>query len=293
MTLTQAGIDRQFQLTTFASNFPVSGGIGPEGIGYAPDGTVMVTTISGNVQRFQNQDNQNAASVPVLTNHGFDGANDIRYLGNDLYMTRYAFGQVVQLNSNGTINRTVVGGLANPLGLAPNPFTGRLFVATNSGILDLNPVTGQFVTFATGSNIDGLTLSGDGSVLYAAYRGSVQRLLGFSVGTGATVFDSGPLTGGVDGVAVGFGPFAGFLYANMNDGRIIELNLANPAAQIVIATGGTRGDFVASDPLFTGHMLLTQADSVLRLQGIPSPSTALPLLGAGLLMRRRRGVTSR
>lgn len=291
LMLTPDGLARGFQLRTFATDFSVSNGIGPEGIGFEPDGTVLVTTFgSGNLQRFQNTNNQSAATTPVLASYGTDGANDVRYLGNTAYMSQYAHGDVVQLNHDGSINHVVVSGLASPLGLAPDFATGRIFVGMANGIVNLDPVSGMFSTLVTGSEVDGLTLAPDGSVLYAAVRGGTnsQHLIGYDTTSGSIVFDSGLLNGGVDGTALGFGPLLGNIYANMNNGTLIEINL-HTMAQTLIASGGSRGDFVAADPTGSGDVLITQGDRIMRLVGVPAPSSML-VIGGGFLawMRRRR-----
>lgn len=292
LTLTPAGNARGFALSTFASNFPSSSGIGPEGVAFAPDGTVLVTNyFNGNLQRFQNADNQNAAAVPVLASFGTDRANGLGYLGTTAYMSQYGSGQLVELNADGSVNRVVATGLANPLGVATSPSTGRIFVGLSTGIANVNPVTGVFSPLVSGSSVDGITLSPDGATLYAAVRGGInaQQLVGYSTSTGAVVYSSGVLTGGIDGTALGFGMFDGYIYANMNNGTVLELNLATPGAPpTIIASGGSRGDMVGFDPSGSGDMLITQQTSVVRLRGIPGPSTVSLLGLAGVLAFRRR-----
>lgn len=293
LTLTQAGIDRGFRLTTFASGFPSSSSIGPEGMGFAPDGSIWVATpTSGNVQRFQNVDDQNAATAPILASYGAGAINDLQFLGTTPYMSQFNAGRVVELNANGTLNRVVATGISGALGLAPNPFTGRVFVSSPTRIVDLDPATGSFTNFATGDNVDGLTLSPDGSTLYAAVRGTgplANRLIGYNTGTRAITFDSGVISGGMDGTVLGYGQFAGYIYANMTNGTVIEINLSDPTQRVTIASGGSRGDFAYSHPSRNGDMFLTQTNSIMRLSGIPAPSTlALVGLGGALAARRRR-----
>lgn len=296
LTLTQAGRDRfgPNGLTTFATDFPFSGSnVGPEGMGFAPDGSVWVaSTVTGNVHRFdRNANNQSALSAPVLGNYG--AVNDIQFLGNTPYMTQFTSARVVELSSSGAppINRVVATGIAGALGMAPNPFTGHIFVSSPTRIVDLNPATGVFTNFATGNDVDGITLSPDGSTLYAAVRGSgplANRLIGYSTSSPGTItFNSGILTGGMDGTVLGYGRFAGFIYANMNNGTVIEINLNDPTQRVIVAEGGTRGDFAFSDPSRNGDMFITQRDRIMRLSGIPAPSS-IALLGLGWLMAAHR-----
>lgn len=291
LTLTADGISRGFQLTTFSYNM-ASAGVGPEGVAYAPDGTVLVAEYpNGRLQRFLNIDNQDASTVPYLATYGTDQANGLAYLGSTAYMSQYANGRVLELNADGTMNRVVTTGLGAALGLAANPHTGRLFVGYGSGVVDLDPVTGSFTSLVSGSSVDGITLSPDGATLYAAVRGGInsQHLIGYNTSTGAVVYDSGALAGGIDGTVLGFGPFEGYVYANMNNGTLIELNLNSPgSAPVIIASGGTRGDMAAFDPTRSGDMLITQLDRIIRLSGVPAPSSLVPLALGGFIASRRR-----
>ncbi len=291
LTLTPAGVSRGFGLQTFATGFG-TGSLGPEGVAYAPDGTVLVANSGhgGNLQRFQNINDQSAITTPILASYGGDNANGLGYLGTTAYMSQYQSGRVVQLNQDGTLNRVVTTGLSGPLGIAPNPLTGRLFVGLANGLINLDPISGSFTTLVSGVSADGVTLSPDGSTVYAAIRGgtNAQSLIGYNTTSGAIVYNSGVLSGGIDGTALGFGPFQGFIYANMNSGTVLELNLALPgSAPITIANNGSRGDMVGFDPSGSGDMLITQSDRIIRLTGIPAPSTAA-LLGLGGLMSARR-----
>ena len=88
---------------------------------------------------------------------------------------------------------------------------------------------------------------------------------------------------------------------NTNGGTVYEVNLTTKA-QTLLASGGSRGDFVTVDP--NGTLLLTQTDRILRLtsaagggfvggNAVPE-SSDLALLGlglpalAGLMLRARK-----
>ena len=120
----------------------------------------------------------------------------------------------------------------------------------------------------------------------------MNSLRGYNTTTGAQVYDSGTLGGVPDGVALGAGAFSGKAFVNTNNGQLIEVDLAT-SSQTVIATGGSRGDFVTVDPT-NGTLLITQSDRILRLQGgafVPEPG-ALNLFGLclmALLFRRKAG----
>ena len=105
---------------------------------------------------------------------------------------------------------------------------------------------------------------------------AANSVLGYDTTTGALVFNPGTVNSS-DGTAVGTGALAGNIFANTNDGRLVEINLST-TAQTVIASGGSRGDFVKVDPS-NGTLLLTQSDSILRLTGgvfsVPHPIISL------------------
>lgn len=284
MVLTEAAAARGFRLSTFASDFPALDGIGPLGIAFPTDGTVLVSDHMGNVRRFpSHRDGQSANAAPVAQNYGRYNAVGMAQLGSAIYMTQQASGAVVELNSNGTFGRTVVQGIPIATGIAADIHSGQLFVSSDTGfIARLNPVSGSWTQFAGNVFADGLIVNGAGTTLYAALA---DRVLGYSLATGGLVFDSGLVAGTPDGVALGAGILAGNIYVNTVGGTLVEINLES-GAQTLLGSGGSRGDFVFVDPL-DNTLLLTQSDSVLRLSGgdfeppgIPEPA-AVALFGVG------------
>jgi hypothetical protein len=291
LTLTAAGTAQGLSLSTFISGFPNSG-IGPLGTAFANDGGVLVSDYnSGTVYRFPSDANGQVASSSLISaTFGGNNPNDMAQVGGNIYMTRQGTGDLVQLNQNGTFNQSIVGGLPAATGLTADPFTGHLFVSTlgNNVIWDVDPIAKTKVAFVNAS-ADGLSLSLDGRTLYAEVGGHV---LGFDTTTKAQVFDSG-FVNTADGTAVGAGLFSSLLFINTNDGRLVEVNL-NTLAQTVIATGGSRGDFVTVDPT-NDTLLVIQSDRIVRLSGAsfvpgaPEPSSMALLLigGLGLVAYRR------
>jgi sugar lactone lactonase YvrE len=290
MTLTSAGQAQNLSLTTFATGFPSSGGVGPLGIAFVPGGGVLVSDYPGNVRLFATDtDGQNAANAPIAQNYGGANAIDMAQVNGKIYMTRQGTGDLVQINNNGTFNQVIATGLPSATGLVTDPANGHLFVSTigNNTVWDVDPIAKTKTAFISQS-ADGLSMSGDGNVLYAEVG---SHILGFNTTTKAKVFDSGSIPGGADGTAVGAGLFAGYIFANTNSGQLYEINLST-SVQTLIATGGSRGDFVTVDPS-NDTLLITQTDRVLRLNGasfVPEPgSVALLATGAiGLLALGRR-----
>ncbi|MBI1190791.1 MAG: hypothetical protein GC200_08960 [Tepidisphaera sp.] len=290
MTLTPQGTARNFTLSTFATGFASSGGIGPIPIDFQNDGSILVGTyVDNRIYRFTNTDNQTVASTPFLTGYpNAELAHGIAHWGDRLFVSHYNSQTIDELNPDGSVNHTVAGGLGNARALLANPANGHLFTSTVQGVRDVNPNTGIFTTLTT-QELDGITISPDGSTLYGAAisGGAFGHLLGYNTTTGAVVFDSGFVPGGLDGTALGFGQRTGFIYGNLNNGNVVEINLST-LEQVTIATGGSRGDFVSSDPSGSGDLLLTQTDRIIRLSGIPTPGAAALLGVAGLFASRRR-----
>jgi sugar lactone lactonase YvrE len=295
--LTPAGTAQGLSLTTFATGFPDQNGAGPLGVGFV-NGTVLVADAPGNLRVFPtDNDNQNAASAPVTQFYGFGNAIDIAQTGGNIYMTRQSIGDLVQINNNGTFNQVIVTGLPAATGLVTDPANGHMFVSTiaNGQIYDVDPIA-KTKTLFVGAAADGLSISPDGKILYAEVS---SHILGYDTTTKAVVFDSGVIPGNADGTALGAGLFAGLLFANTNNGQLFEINLTTHA-QTLIATGGTRGDFVTVDPT-NNTLLITQTDRIVRLNGasfanVPEPNT-LFLASAGTLvlvgaqgLRRLRGI---
>lgn len=291
LTLTAAGIGQSLTLTTFASGFPSSSSVGPLGVAFVPGGNVLVSDAPGNVRVFPNDtDGQSAGAAPVAQNYGFGNAIDLAQVGGNVYMTQQSSGDLVQINNNGMFNQLIVSGMPAATGMVADPFNGHLFVSTlgNNEIWNVDPVAKTKTPFVSAS-ADGLTISADGKTVYGEVGG---HILGWSTTTGMQVFDSGAIPGGPDGTAIGAGLFAGELFVNTNSGQVFEINQTT-LAQTLIATGGTRGDFVTVDPT-NDTLLLTQTDKIFRLNGAtfntPEPGY-FGLIGfalAGLLVVRQR-----
>ena len=264
MVLSPSATADGFTLSTFASGFPNTGfnGVGPVGIAFPNSGGVMVTSYAnGLVIRFPTDtDGQSYPGASQVSgyNHPAGLVND----GGHIYMAVQGGGNVWQLNDNGTINHHVTS-LGGATGIAVNPTNGHLFVSAGD-LFDINPSNGATVDYSAhhsgiGSGTDGLTFSPDGKTLYAALFG--QGIQAIDVATGHQIFFT-PISGS-DGTALGTGTLAGELFANTNFGQVIEISLASPQTHTLIASGGSRGDFVTVDP--NGTLLLTQTDRILRL----------------------------
>jgi hypothetical protein len=300
LTLVPGPATTGFTLTTFVDTIPNSSSVGPLGIAFPSNGTVLVADFLGNVSVFPSDANgQHWSAGLVAQNYGVANAVGLVQLGGNFYMTQQSNGQLVQINATGTLNSIRVTGMPGATGLATDG--SHLFVSTlGTGLIyEVDPVAQTKVVFANAS-ADGLSVSPDGKTLYGEVNG---HILGYTIPPtppGSPVlpsFDSGVIPDGPDGVGVGAGNLSGKLFVNTNGGTVWEVDIATKA-QTLFANGGSRGDFVTVDP--NGTLLLTQTDSVVRLTApaggtfgpgttVPEPSTlALLALGGATLAGWRR-----
>jgi len=281
LTLTPAGVAVGFSLTTFATGFPQVGQIGPLGAALVGSSGVMVADYAGNVRLFpRDTDGQVAGNfapaVPSVTSFGSLNADGLASLGGTFYLAQPAAGQVIRLNPNGTPvtgANAVAASIASATGIVANPATGHLFVSggdNSTQIWDVNPTTNTASSWIAVQGADGMAVSADGRTLYAALGSDI---LGFDVASRTQVWDYNATASHIpianmDGIALGFGTLAGKIYTNTNDGTVWQISLASGAAT-EIASGGTRGDFVAPDVNGQGSLLLTQSDRIMRLAPFP------------------------
>lgn len=290
-----------YSLSQFASRFPTFSCCGPLGIAFRTDGAVVVSDYPGNVRVFATDaDGQTAGSAPVTQNYGAGNAVGLARIGNFLYMAQQSAGQVVKLNLDGSFNSVVVTGIPTATGVFASPTTGKLYVSdccSGSGIWEVDVTANTKTQFKTGS-YDGLSISADGSVIYAEIGATIR---GYRLSDGVEVFNSGFISG-VDGTELGSGTLAGLIFANTNFGEVWEISLADPTDKTLLVTGGSRGDFVTADPN-NGSLLFTQSDDIWRLtpaaggcigsscNQVPEPgSLPMVLLAIGVaggLVRRR------
>lgn len=293
LTLTAAGIADGFALTTYATGV---GGANYSFLAAAPLLNPNVNTLAvidyahGLLRSYADVDGQTYGSA--LNSVSFPNAVNIANAGGITYATRYNVANGLFSVSN-TLSLTpvsVTGGFAPLYGFAGNPVTGHLLAygtgSAGAGLYDINPLTGANSLIAGGSNFDGLSVSPDGTIVYATVNGN--SILGYNISTHGLVFNASS-THGVDGTGAIFGGlFNGYVIGNNNDGTV---SLFDPTGltQTIIATGGTRGDFTSPDTN-NGTLLLSEYDFSYRLTApggsfgggeTPEPSTVV-MLGIGM-----------
>jgi hypothetical protein len=301
LALTPDGIADGFVLSTFATTNPGNTGCcsGPFGLGVNSAGNVLVGTGAGPLYVFPDVDGQTPATA-LFTQSGGTSTHAFTSSGGTVYGA--VGSNYVSFNLDGTVANANVFPLLSgeaSLGMWTNPVNGHLVAASNLGLIDINPATGNFFVISPTFS-DGVSVSPDGKTAYAE-QGSIN---GYTIAPGgAQVFNSGFLFPSPDGTGViSGGTFNGDIVVNDNSGSIF---LLDPTTKVSteIASGGTRGDYTQADPT-NGSLLLDYSDIVARLTcpdcsfvpppAIPEPSTWAMMLagfaGLGYLGYRRTKV---
>ena len=330
LALTAQGVTDGFTLTTFLSGYSNAAEYGPLSVGILPDGNAVTgsdfnvgaTNLSGSsadsILVFPDVDGQTLHTALIQTSY-----TPTPFNGNPQYAITTAGGQVYGaqvgnaggapgyelFNNNGTRTALTFTNVANPsqtasdfLGIwgAPN---GHIIASAQQGLIDLNPATGTFRIIASNPGVDGVSVSPDGLHLFAEAGGNI---LEYNIATGVLehVFSGNGHSPDGTGVITG-GLFNGDIVVNDNDGTV---GLIDPTTgiEILIASGGTRGDFVSPDTS-NGTLFLSQLEDIDRLScgpgcsigstsgggSVPEPAS-LVLFGAGFvafgLLRRRKTV---
>jgi hypothetical protein len=310
LALTAAGTADGFTLDNFMTGVPATSGnpsngcCGPLGIATNSAGQVVFQVYSvGNflVSDVNGQAFNPATQTSNLTSTGYGMA--ITNSGGTLYTgNNDAGGTLQKLNADGSLNSTVATTPSSAIaghGITTNPVNGNIVASSFNGIWSINPTTGVATQIVnTGGNVDGVSMSANGQIVYGANNG---RVIGYSVTTGLQVFTSSFL-GSPDGTGVitGSSPFAGDIISNDNDGTVWLID-STTGVGTQIASGGTRGDYVGVDGT-NGSLFLTQTNEIWRLGcgegcgfvqgGVPEPSTWAMLLlgfaGIGFMAYRRK-----
>jgi hypothetical protein len=262
LALTPVGVADGFSLTEFYSDPRAYYGI--LGLGVTPGGTVVAAGYGrGELYALLDTDGQTYASISkkvVAPGRPIE----VAVAGSTVYMTAGGL--------YNTVNPTTLALSAlstDPVthaiwGLYANPVTGHLLSSSNRGLVDIDPGTGK-VTQIGPAGADGVTVSPNGQTAYGKYG---NRVVGYSLTSpnpSNPVFTSDSLPGGPDGTGIiSGGKLDGDIVVNNNNGMVGVLDVLTNV-ETIIASGGTRGDFVDPD-LTNGTLFLSTADSVWRLK---------------------------
>ncbi len=305
LTLTSQGVADGFTLSNFATTNPGYVGCcsGPFGVAVTSGGNILVSTGAGRTYLFNDSDGQTTGSA-LSSRASNSGTNAYATIGGQAYGTQN--GRYVEFTAAGTVDHVLTGVTASPyLGMWGNPANGHILAASYSGIIDIDPLAnGGAGSFRLVNTVlpDGVTVSADGLTVYAEVGG---QIIGYSIATGAQTFASGNLPGlsGADGSGIisSANSLNGDIVINFNGNGVNSggIGLLDPTTHMftILATGGTRGDYVSPDTN-NGTLFLDFSDTVERLScgpdcsiggvlpqpnpsAIPEPGT-FALLGTGL-----------
>ena len=224
--------------------------------------------------------------------------------GGQAYGAQVQGGAFVKFANDGSFTPVPgLGGLSSFYGIWGNPTNGHLIATTFSGLVDIDPVAGSFRVITTAvspvGNPDGLTVSPDGKTVYVEVGGNIDA---YNIITGAFIRTYAGGGHGPDGTGViNGGLFNGDIVVNNNDGTVGLIDDVT-GVETIIASGGTRGDFVSADTT-NGTLFISQAEQIARLScgpncsigstssNVPEPATlALVALGlVGVAVKSRSG----
>ncbi len=299
LALTSAGVTAGFTLSTFATTLPGNTGCcsGPFGIAVTSAGTIFVSNGGASAYVFSDVDGQTTGSA-LFTVGSNSGTSAFATAGGQAYGAQN--GHFVEFTPQGTVDHTLTGVSASPyLGMWGNPVNGHIIATSYSGLIDIDPLAnggaGSF-RIINGQFGDGVSVSPDGSI---AYIEQSDEIFGYNIATGAQVFSSGAFAGlsGADGsgVITSTNSLNGDIIVNFNGNSFNTggIGLLDPSTHLftIVASGGTRGDYVSPDTN-NGTLFLDYGDTVMRLScgpncsigGPPPPPSTVPEPGTFALM---------
>jgi WD40 repeat protein len=282
LNLTATGIADGFALTTFVSGY--NGQYGPLSLGNLSNGNIITgSALDRKIYVFNDTDGQTLSTSVSATPYICQTGNcnyAMATAGGEVYGAQAFGGFYEHFASDGSrtqIPNLAAAGLRGYLGMWTNPANGHLIAASSMGLVDIDPVAGTFGVIKSGLFPDGVSVSPDGKTAYVE-NGVIQA---YDIGTGSLIRSFPNFGHSPDGTGViSGGPLNGSIIINNNDGTVGLLDPGKPDGDpnqfVLIATGGTRGDFVSPD-LNNGTLFLSQNEQVARLSCGPDCSIGAPI----------------
>jgi uncharacterized repeat protein (TIGR01451 family) len=291
LVLATAGAAQAYQAapgwtaSDYVTGFPFRAGFaGPIGLAFDGDGNLFVTA-SDSIYKVP----PGGGTESSTTLHaGYPGAAGLAFdKKGRLYMAQADKHTLLEINpSNGTQVRTVLSGLACPIGLATDPLSGDLFLSNvfciGGGIMRITGFqtgTGKPTAsvYAGAQDADGLAFGPDGT-LYIAAKDQILRIAGTNSPTpgAVTPIASVPTADGI-AFAPATATSGAFLMVARNDGEIDRVGVDDGSVTPIV-TGATRGDLVTVGP--DQCMYADLEDRVIKI-GPASGSCAFAATGGG------------
>ena len=283
LTLTTDGVTAGFTLSTFVSGYNF-GNYGPLSQAVLPNGNIVTGSLgSDRVYVFKDVDNQTLGDALIANSYTLETGNPhfaMATVAGQAYGGQLFGGVFYHFDNSGAY--VPIGGathtdLRDYLGIWGS-VSGKLIASTYSGLAEIDPTTGAYRIINAGLRPDGVSVSPDGKIAYVENGGIIQS---YDIATGALIrsyFSTGGHGADGTGVITG-GKYNGDVIVNNNDGTLVLLDVANDTS-LIIASGGTRGDFTSADTS-NGTLFISQIEQVLRLScgagcTIGGPSNNVP-----------------
>ncbi|WP_457320104.1 PEP-CTERM sorting domain-containing protein [Roseateles sp. P5_E11] len=267
LTLTAGGVTAGFTLTTFVSGYNF-GNYGPLSQAVLPNGNIVTGSVgSGQLYVFKDVDNQTLGDALIANPYAFETGNPhfaMATVAGQAYGGQLFGGRFYHFANDGSY--VPIGGatgtdLVDYLGIWGS-VSGKMIASTNRGLVEIDPVSGAYRIINPGLFPDGVSVSPDGTIAYIENGGIIQS---YDIATGALIrsyFSTGGHGADGTGVIIG-GLYDGDVIVNNNDGTLGLLDVDNDT-MLIIAMGGSRGDFTSADTS-NGTLFISQIEQVLRL----------------------------
>jgi hypothetical protein len=307
LTLTAAGVSHGFTLSTFVDGYNFGGNYGPISQGVAANGKIITGSVGDQkVYVFNDVDNQHLSDATASSAYTCQTGNcnfAMATVGSEVYGGQALGGKYEHFAVDGTFTDVTgpVASLLSNLGMWGNPANGHLISASTSGLIDIDPSTGNVRIVNQNLFPDGVSVTPDGTTVFVENGGAIQS---YNLADGSLIHTYS-VGHGPDGTGVIYGgAYNGDVVVNNNDGTVGLLDPTkadgDPDQFVIIASGGSRGDFTSPD-YSNGTLFLNEQFEVDRLScgngctigsATPEP-VSLALAGGGLLLlgliaRRRR-----